>query len=75
LQSTEAYKRIVDMKRKPSVRGLCEGLVGGCEHLRLDVTDARHSATALKLYKAGKDTKGSSVPVTGRGTHALKCLR
>jgi hypothetical protein len=51
--------------------GCVEGLVGGDEHLRLDVTNARHSAITLILYKAGNNTKGSAVPVTGRGTHTL----
>jgi hypothetical protein len=59
------------MEAKAEVRRLCEGLVGGNEHLRLDGTNARHSATALKLSKAGKNKKGSTVPVTGQGTHTL----
>lgn len=49
LETGQSLQEDSELKRKPRFDGRVEGLEGGCEHLRLGVTNVRHSTAVLKL--------------------------
>jgi len=49
LETGQSLQEDSELKRKPKFDSRVEGLEGGREHLRLGVTNVRHSAAVLKL--------------------------